>query len=96
MTCCSTWHPTSTSRRSSARRLNARIINTEFKDLKNGQYKIISFYAKKARGMMSRFVIEERINDPAQLKQFDVQGYRFNAEQSKPDNLVFLRDHAPE
>jgi cytoplasmic iron level regulating protein YaaA (DUF328/UPF0246 family) len=45
--------------------LKARIINTEFKDLKNGQYKIISFYAKKARGMMSRFVIEERINDPA-------------------------------
>ena len=74
--------------------LNARIINTEFKDLKNGQYKIISFYAKKARGMMSRFVIEERINDPAKLKAFDVQGYRFNAEQSKPDNLVFLRDHA--
>ena len=37
--------------------LNARIINTEFKDLKNGQYKIISFYAKKARGLMSRFVI---------------------------------------
>ena len=76
--------------------LHARVINTEFKDLKNGQYKIISFYAKKARGMMSRFVIEERINDPAQLKQFDAQGYRFNAEQSKPDNLVFLRDHAPE
>jgi len=40
--------------------LNARIINTEFKDLKNGQHKIISFYAKKARGMMSRFVIKER------------------------------------
>ncbi|WP_259767402.1 peroxide stress protein YaaA, partial [Pseudomonas protegens] len=76
--------------------LNARIINTEFKDLKNGQYKIISFYAKKARGLMSRFVIQERINDPAQLKQFDVQGYRFSAEQSKADNLVFLRDHAPE
>jgi len=76
--------------------LNARIINTEFKDLKNGQYKIISFYAKKARGLMSRFVIEERINDPAALKQFDVQGYRYSAEQSKPDTLVFLRDHAPE
>jgi cytoplasmic iron level regulating protein YaaA (DUF328/UPF0246 family) len=45
---------------------------------------------------MSRFVIQEKINDPAQLKQFDVQGYRYSAEQSKPDNLVFLRDHAPE
>ncbi|MNF77587.1 hypothetical protein D3C84_597370 [compost metagenome] len=76
--------------------LKARIINTEFRDFKNGQYKIISFYAKKARGMMSRFVIQERINDPEQLKQFDVQGYRFSAEQSKTDNLVFLRDHPEE
>ena len=56
----------------------------------------ISFYAKKARGLMSRFVIQEGIKDPAHLKQFDVQGYRYSAEQSKPDNLVFLRDHAPE
>ena len=76
--------------------LNARIINTEFKDLKNGQHKIISFYAKKARGMMSRFVIKERIDNPEHLKQFDEQGYRFSAEQSKPDLLVFLRDHAPQ
>jgi cytoplasmic iron level regulating protein YaaA (DUF328/UPF0246 family) len=72
--------------------LNARIIDTEFKDLKNGQYKIISFYAKKARGMMSRFVISERINDPEQLKSFDIQGYQYSAEQSSPDKLVFLRD----
>ena len=76
--------------------LNARIINTEFKDQKNGQHKIISFYAKKARGMMSRFVIKERINNPEHLKQFDAQGYRYSAEHSKPDLLVFLRDHAPE
>jgi len=73
--------------------LNARVINVDFKDLKNGQYKIISFYAKKARGLMSRFVIQERINDPEQLKRFDVQGYCYSAEQSKPDHLVFLRDH---
>jgi cytoplasmic iron level regulating protein YaaA (DUF328/UPF0246 family) len=73
--------------------LNARVINVDFKDWKNGQYKIISFYAKKARGMMSRFVIQERINDPEQLKQFDVQGYYYSAEQSKTDHLVFLRDH---
>ncbi|RMO06481.1 hypothetical protein ALQ47_02033 [Pseudomonas cichorii] len=72
--------------------LKARIIDTEFKDLKNGQYKIISFYAKKARGMMSRFVITERINNPEALKEFDVQGYRYSAEQSTPDKLVFLRD----
>lgn len=72
--------------------LNARVINCEFKDLKNGQYKIISFYAKKARGMMARYVIKQRLNDPDGLKDFNYQGYRYHAEQSKPDNLVFLRD----
>ncbi|AVF54380.1 peroxide stress protein YaaA [Pseudomonas fulva] len=72
--------------------LKARVINVDFKDLKNGQHKIISFYAKKARGMMSRFVIEERISDPTQLKQFEVQGYYYSAEQSKAEHLVFLRD----
>lgn len=72
--------------------LNARIIDTDFKDLKNGQYKIISFYAKKARGMMSRFVISEKINMPDALKQFDVGGYRFSKEQSTATRLVFLRD----
>lgn len=46
--------------------------------------------------MMSRFVIKERINNPDHLKQFDEQGYRFSAEQSRPDLLVFLRDHAPQ
>jgi len=76
--------------------LKGRVINVDFKDLKNGQYKIISFYAKKARGMMSRFVIQERVNDPEQLKQFDVQGYYYSAEQSKADHLVFLRDHPAE
>ena len=73
--------------------LKARVINVDFKDLKNGQYKIISFYAKKARGMMSRFVIQQRISDPEQLKQFDVQGYYYSAEHSRQDHLVFLRDH---
>lgn len=72
--------------------LNARIIDTDFKDLKNGQYKIISFYAKKARGMMSRFVISEKINTPDALKQFDFGGYRFSKEQSTATRLVFLRD----
>lgn len=76
--------------------LKARIIDTEFKDLKNGQYKIISFYAKKARGLMARHVIKERLTDPQQLKDFDDQGYRFSAKDSTADKLVFLRDHAPD
>lgn len=75
--------------------LKARVIDVDFKDLKNGQHKIISFYAKKARGMMSRFVIQQRIEDPQQLQDFDAQGYYYSAAQSKPDHLVFLRDQAP-
>ena len=72
--------------------IRQQVIDTEFRDFKNGQYKIISFYAKKARGLMSRFVIQERVGDPEVLKQFDVQGYYYSAEQSSVDKLVFLRD----
>ena len=72
--------------------LDARIIDTEFKDLKNGQYKIISFYAKKARGLMARYVIKERLTNPEGLKDFTYAGYRFAAEESSADRLVFLRD----
>lgn len=73
--------------------LKARIIDVQFKDWKNGQYKIISFYAKKARGLMARYVIRERLTDPAQLLAFDCQGYRYDADQSTPESLVFLRDN---
>ena len=76
--------------------LNARIIDTEFKDLKNGQYKIISFYAKKARGLMARYVIKHQLRDPQALKDFAEQGYRYSAKDSSADKLVFLRDQAPD
>lgn len=72
--------------------LNARIITPQFKDWKNGQYKMISFYAKKARGLMCAYAIKNRIDDPEGLKGFDVAGYRFSEEQSSGDNWVFLRD----
>ena len=72
--------------------LNARIIDTVFKDQKNGQYKIISFYAKKARGLMARYVIKERLQDPEGLKDFNLDGYRFDAVSSSENQLVFLRD----
>jgi cytoplasmic iron level regulating protein YaaA (DUF328/UPF0246 family) len=74
--------------------LNARVIDTEFKDLKNGQYKIISFYAKKARGLMARYVIKERLKNPEGLKDFNDQGYAYSSTLSSPNKLVFLRDHA--
>ncbi|TRX75566.1 peroxide stress protein YaaA [Pseudomonas mangiferae] len=72
--------------------LNARVIDTEFRDRKGDQYKIVSFFAKKARGLMARFVIRERLTDPEGLKAFDLDGYRYAAERSSPQKLVFLRD----
>lgn len=71
--------------------LNARIIDTEFKDLKSGQYKIISFYAKRARGLMARWAIQHRAETPAQLQGFDLDGYAFTAAASTPERLVFRR-----
>ena len=71
--------------------LNAEVITPVFKDWKNDKYKIISFYAKKARGMMSAYIIKNRIQDPEQIKQFDSAGYAFSAEQSSNNNWVFLR-----
>ncbi|MDR5859783.1 peroxide stress protein YaaA [Halomonas eurihalina] len=75
-----------------AKRLNARVITPVFKDEKNGQYKMISFYAKKARGLMAAWMIRQRVDDPEALKDFDVAGYRFNAAMSEGDTLVFCRD----
>lgn len=72
--------------------LQARLITPVFKDFKNGQYKIISFYAKKARGLMSRYIIQNQVETPEALKAFDNEGYYFSAEQSKGDTWVFLRD----
>jgi hypothetical protein len=76
-----------------AKKLNVRIITPAFKDWKNGQYKMISFYAKKARGLMTRYIIDHNIEQPEQLKNFDSEGYRFSQEMSEGDNWVFIRDH---
>jgi len=74
-----------------AKKINARIITPVFKDWKNGQYKIISFYAKKARGLMTRYIIDQRIYECEQIQQFDVDGYRFSPEMSEGDEWVFIR-----
>ena len=70
----------------------ARIVTPVFMDNKNGTYKIISFYAKTARGLMSSYIIRNRITDVEQLKQFDSAGYRFNPALSETDQWVFVRD----
>jgi cytoplasmic iron level regulating protein YaaA (DUF328/UPF0246 family) len=72
--------------------LDATVITPQFKDWKNGQYKMISFYAKKARGLMCRYAIQNGISKAEDLKGFNLDGYYFNAEQSDDKTWTFLRD----
>ncbi len=74
------------------RKLDGQIITPVFKDCKNGQYKIISFYAKKARGMMARYIIEHRLTEVSQLTAFDSAGYYFVEAESTATELVFRRE----
>jgi len=73
------------------KKLKARIITPAFKEHKNGQYQMVSFFAKRARGLMSRFIIQNRISDPEEMKAFDMEGYYFNNELSNGDSWVFTR-----
>jgi len=72
--------------------LNAEIITPSFKDKKNGQYKIISFYAKKARGLMAAYAIKHQITDPEELKAFNVDRYQYSDSLSEGNNWVFTRE----
>jgi len=74
--------------------LAAPVINPVFEDWKNGKYKIISFFAKRARGLMARYAAENAIGDPEALKEFDVDGYAFDAAASSERNWVFRRRNA--
>lgn len=71
--------------------LQAQVISPVFKDWKNGQYKIISFYAKKARGMMSAFIIKNRLKNSESLKDFDWDGYQYDEKLSTANAPVFTR-----
>lgn len=71
--------------------LKSPVITPVFKDWKNGQYKIISFYAKKARGMMASWAIQKRVSTPAGLKCFKGGGYAYDQSLSDDSNLVFTR-----
>lgn len=71
--------------------LKGQIIKPVFLDEKNGKFKVISFYAKKARGLMSRFIIENRLTKPEQLTGFNTEGYFFDPASSTHDELVFKR-----
>ena len=74
--------------------LNARVVECVFEDYKSGKYKIISFHAKRARGLMARYAIQNRLTQPQQLMAFDVDGYAYAPEVSSPNRLVFRRNAA--
>jgi uncharacterized protein len=71
--------------------LKGRVVECVFQEYKDGQYKVISFFAKKARGLMARYAIEHKLISPEQLRHFDVDGYAYTAAESTPDRLVFRR-----
>ena len=73
------------------KQLNATIITPAFKEFKDGDYKMIGIYAKKARGMLSRYIIKHQLTDPADIKSFDNEGYKFNKSLSKGSTWVFSR-----
>lgn len=73
------------------KKLHNKIITPQFKELKNGSYKTIAIYAKKARGLMSRFIIDNEIQNPNNLKNFNNEGYSFDSNLSDDFNYIFTR-----
>ncbi|MGC4395262.1 peroxide stress protein YaaA [Hydrogenophaga sp. T2] len=72
--------------------LQPRVLSCVFEERKGAGYKVISFMAKRARGLMVRWAVQQRVSTPEQLKGFDLEGYRFEAALSEPDRLVFRRE----
>ena len=73
-------------------RIDARIITPTFRDLKNGRYKFLAFFAKKARGYMTRHIVTNRVSTLKALRAFNCEGYRYSESASVGDDWVFLRD----
>ncbi len=71
--------------------LKAGVVECVFQEYKAGQYKVVSFFAKRARGLMARYATTHRLTVPDQLRAFDVEGYRWDAAESTPQRLVFRR-----
>ncbi len=73
------------------KKLKTEIVTPDFKEFKNGNYTMVSFFAKRARGLMTRFILENEISNPVDLAAFDSGGYIYNMRLSKPGNPVFTR-----
>lgn len=76
--------------------IDARIINVRFLEFKNGSYKFISFFGKRARGAMARYMIDHRVKSLKQLREFNYDGYQFSEERSEANEWVFTRKQVGE
>ncbi|MCK8485202.1 peroxide stress protein YaaA [Aliiroseovarius sp. S2029] len=74
--------------------LDLQVVTPQFLEMRAGAPKVVSFFAKKARGAMARFIVQNRLRDPDDLMSFDLGGYRFQPGMSTPDRPVFLRDES--
>lgn len=72
-------------------KINARIITPVFKEYRNGQYKFFNVFGKKARGLMTRFIIQNKITKPKKMKLFDLEGYSYNEPMSNGNEWIFTR-----
>ena len=70
------------------------VLDCVFEEKRNGQYKVISFMAKRARGLMCRYAITQRATTPANLEGFNLEGYAFDSTVSTPERMMFRRDSA--
>ncbi|MEE9438761.1 MAG: peroxide stress protein YaaA [Saprospiraceae bacterium] len=73
------------------KKLKAKVLDIDFREIKNGELKFVSFFAKKARGLMTRFIIDHQITNPLDLRGFDYENYRYNEEGSTEDKYSFIR-----
>lgn len=77
-----------------AKALRLRVVTPQFMEVKDGQPRMVSFFAKKARGAMARYVIANRISEAGDILGFDLGGYRFEPDLSEPDRPVFMRPYS--
>ena len=68
------------------------VITPKFLEVKNGEHKLISFYAKKARGLMARFIVNNKIIKPEDVKEFDFEGYKYEKSEDDGKTLIFYRE----
>ena len=68
-----------------------KVVTPKFFEIRNGDYKLISFFAKKARGLMARFIVTNKLTEPEDIKDFNLEGYKFESKANDDKNYIFSR-----